>query len=189
MKKILVASNNKGKIAEIKEIFKEYDIYSLKDLDINVDVEEDKETFSGNALKKVKEIAKVLKEDMLVLSDDSGICIDSLDGFPGVRTKRWLDGTDRERNLGLIKKLEGKENRDCKFVTAIAVANKDFSYVVEEVIEGKITFSPRGDNGFGFDEIFLLENGKTLAELTDCEKNKISARKKALEKIRDYLAK
>lgn len=188
MKKILVASNNKGKISEIKEIFKDYEIYSLKDLGIDIDVEEDSSTFWGNAVKKAKEIAKVLKEDMLVLSDDSGLCIDALGGFPGVKTKRWMDGTDRDRNLGLIEKLKDADNRKCKFITAIAIADKKGSKVVEEVIRGEIANEPRGENGFGFDEIFVLENGKTLAELTEEEKNLISARKKALEKIRERIA-
>ena len=189
MKKILVASNNKGKINEIKEIFKEFEIYSLKDLGIKVDVEEDSTTFWGNALKKAKEIAKNLEEDMLVLADDSGLCIDSLGGFPGVKTKRWMDGTDRDRNLGLIKKLEGIDKRECKFITAIAVADKKGSKAVEEIIQGKIALSPKGENGFGFDEIFVLDNGKTLAELSDKEKNQISARKKALEKMRKRIVK
>ncbi len=187
MFKILVASNNKGKIKEIKEIFNEFEVYSLKDFNLDIEVKEDKNTFSENALKKAEEIAKLLDENIIVLSDDSGICIDSLDGFPGVKTKRWLDGTDRERNLGLIKKLEGSKDRTCHFITAIAIANKEISHVVEEVIDGTIALKPKGNNGFGFDEIFVLKSGKTLAELTDEYKNEISARKKALEKAKKYI--
>lgn len=204
MIKIVMASNNKGKIKEVQEIFgSEFEIISMKDAGLESDVEEDQETFEGNAIKKAETIAKALigknssiegsqqnREKVWVIADDSGIMVEALAGFPGVRTKRWFDGTDRERNLALIEKLNLKlkeseeENRKIKFVTAIAASNGEESFCELGVIEGKVANSPRGENGFGFDEIFELEDGRTLAELTDEEKNKISARKIALEKIR-----
>lgn len=120
------------------------------------------------------------------MSDDSGIEIDYLNGFPGVETKRWMEGTDRERNLAIIEKLKGvpKEKRKIRFITAIAVVNKDVIICEIGEIEGFVAENCRGENGFGFDEIFELANGKTLAELSSEEKNKISARKIALEKIK-----
>ena len=187
MIKILVASNNKGKIAEIKEIFKDFNILSLKELGIDIDVNEDANTFAGNAQKKAEAILEYVDKDTYVLADDSGLCIDVLNGFPGVNTRRWKEGTDRERNLELIKLLDGKENRKCHFITSIAVANRDNTFVVNESIDGEISTLPKGDNGFGFDEIFLLDNSRTLAELSMEEKNKISARKKALEKAKNYI--
>ena len=190
MKEIIIASGNKGKIKEVQEIFgNNFKIVSINELGIDIDVEEDKETFEENAIKKAETIANFINDGRFVISDDSGIEVEALDGFPGVKTKRWFDGTDRERNLALISKLneKSKDNRKVKFVTAIAISNGKESFCKIGVLEGKITKEPRGDNGFGFDEIFELPNGKTLAELTDEEKNKISSRKIALEKVKNIL--
>ena len=187
---IIIASGNKGKIKEAQEILKEYTIIPMKELGINIDVEEDQDTFEKNAIKKATEISKALQGKMC-MADDTGIEIEYLNGFPGVYTKRWNTGTDRERNLGILKRLEGvlKENRKVKFVTAIAVAKGDETVVAKEVLNGYITEELRGKNGFGFDEIFELENRKTLAELSSEEKNEISSRRKAIEKVREELEK
>ena len=187
-KDIVMASGNNGKIKEAQEILKEYKIIPMKELGIDIDVEEDKETFIGNAIKKAETIAKELN-DKMCLADDSGIEIEYLNGFPGVHTKRWLDGTDRERNLAILDKLQGvpKEKRNIKFITAIALSDGNKTITVEASIDGYVAENPRGENGFGFDEIFELEAGRTLAELTDAEKNEISARRKALENLREKL--
>ena len=187
-KEIIIASGNKGKIAEAQDILKGFKIVPLKELGVDIDVEEDKETFEENAIKKAKEISKYLNGKMCI-SDDSGIEIEFLDGFPGVFTKRWHAGTDRERNLEIIKKLNGveKSKRKITFTTAIALAEGDTVYTGVASIDGYVAENIRGDNGFGFDEIFELKNGKTLAELTVEEKNEISARKKALEIIKSKL--
>lgn len=187
-KDIVMASGNSGKIKEAQEILNEYKIIPMKELGIDIDVEEDKETFVGNAIKKAETIAKELN-DKMCLADDSGIEIEYLNGFPGVHTKRWLDGTDRERNLAIIEKLQGvpKDKRKIKFITAIALSDGNKTISVEASIDGYVAQTPRGENGFGFDEIFELEDGRTLAELPNEEKNEISARKKALEKLREKL--
>ncbi len=188
MEEIIIASGNKGKIKEAQEILKEFNIISQKELEITIDVEEDQKTFAGNAIKKAETIAKEANGKKCI-ADDSGIEIDYLDGFPGVVTKRWLNGSDRERNLALIEKLKGvpKEKRKITFTTAIALSNGEKSICEEGTIQGFVAEEVRGENGFGFDEIFELENGKTLAELSSEEKNEISARKIALEKIREKL--
>ena len=185
---IIIASGNKGKIKEAQDILAEYKILPIKELGIDIDVEEDKETFVDNAIKKATEISVYLNGKKC-MSDDSGIEIPYLDGFPGVFTKRWHAGTDRERNLEIIKKLVGveKSKRKITFTTAIALAEGDTVYTGVAKIDGFVAENVRGDNGFGFDEIFELENGKTLAELTPEEKNEISARKKALEIIKSKL--
>lgn len=187
---IIIASGNKGKIKEAQEILKEYKIIPMNELGINIDVEEDQDTFEGNAVKKAETIAKELN-GKLCLADDSGIEIEYLDGFPGVYTKRWHNGTDRERNLALIEKLKGisKENRKIKFITAMAISDGKNTISAKGYIEGYVSECVRGDNGFGFDEIFELENGKTLAELSQEEKNKLSARKLALENLKSKLIK
>lgn len=188
MKEIVIASGNAGKIKEAQEILKEFKITSIKDAGIDIDVEEDKDTFEGNAIKKAEVIANKLNGKKCI-ADDSGIEIEYLNGFPGVVTKRWFEGTDRERNLKLIEKLKGvpKENRKIKFTTAIALSDGKNTICELGIIDGFVAEEVKGENGFGFDEIFELENGKTLAELTQEEKNQISARKIALEKIKQKL--
>lgn len=190
MKEIVIASGNKGKIKEAQEILKEYKIISIEEIGVNIDVEEDQKTFEENATKKAETIANTIG-GKLSLADDSGIEIEYLDGFPGVFTKRWHNGTDRERNLALIEKLKGvpREKRKIVFTTAIALSDGEKTICETGKIEGYVTEEPRGENGFGFDEIFELENGKTLAEISSEEKNKISARKIALEKISNKLEK
>lgn len=190
MSKIIAATGNKGKLKEIKEIFPEYEIISSKEAGFNMEVEEDANTFEGNALKKAVAIAKVSGE--LCLADDTGIMIDYYKGWPSVHTDRWMKGTDREKNLAIIEKMQGlpKEDRVVHWVTAIAIADGNGkNYVSTHSVDGTIATSIRGENGFGFDEIFELENGKTLAELSDKEKNEIGARKKALNKVKQYLPK
>lgn len=183
--KIVIASSNEGKIKEVKEILNEYEIISMKELGVDIDVEEDKETFEENAIKKSETIAKALKGKMC-LADDSGIEIEYLNGFPGVKTKRWNEGTDRDRNLAIIEKLKGisKEKRKLKFSVAIAISDGTKTIFSKGEIEGYVAENIRGDNGFGFDEIFELDNGKTIAELSNKEKNEISARRKALDEIK-----
>lgn len=185
---IIIASGNKGKIREAQEILKEYKIKSMSELGIEIDVEEDGKTFEENAIKKAETIAKELKGKWCI-ADDSGIEIEYLDGFPGVYTKRWHKGTDRERNLEIIKKLKDvpKEKRKVKFITAIAMSDGNQTIAVESSLDGYVAESPKGNNGFGFDEIFELENGKTLAEISEEEKNEISARKKALEMLKQKI--
>lgn len=189
-KDIVMASGNSGKIKEAQEILKEYKIIPMKELEINIDVEEDKETFVGNAIKKAETIAKEL-DDKMCLSDDSGIEIEYLNGFPGVHTKRWFNGTDRERNLAILDKLQGvpKDKRKIKFITAIALSDGNETISVEASIDGYVAETLRGESGFGFDEIFELEDGRTLAELSNEEKNEISARRKALEKLAEKVIK
>lgn len=188
-RKIVMATNNQGKLKEVKEILTDYEILSLKDLECDIEIEEDQDTFEGNSLKKAKEISALLK--MPCIADDSGLCIEELNNFPGVLTARFLgeDATQEERNNYLINKLEGKQNRKATVVTVMTYvdAEKNEKLVARGELKGYISKEKRGDNGFGFDEIFELENGKTLAELTSEEKNKISSRKIALENLKEQL--
>ena len=189
-KKIIAATGNKGKLKEIKEIFPEYEILSSKEAGFDVDVEEDADTFEGNALKKARAIAELSGE--LCLADDSGIMIDHFDGWPGVHTARWMDASDHEKNIAIIEKMKGvpREERTVHWITAIAIVDgegKEFTGI--HSVDGLISTESRGANGFGFDEIFELPNGKTLAELSGEEKNEIGARKKALTKVKEYLPK
>ena len=162
----------------------------MEEYELQIDVKEDQETFEKNAIKKAETVARIL-EGRKCIADDSGIEIEYLNGFPGVETKRWLDGTDRERNLEILKRLKDvpKEKRNIKFISAIAISDGKHTISAVSEINGKVTEEIRGENGFGFDEIFELSNGKTLAEISPEEKNEISARKKALELIKERMRK
>lgn len=190
-KTIILASNNQGKIKEIKYIFKDYDVIALKEaeqlLGKELIVKEDQETFQDNALEKVRTLYDQVGDTYICIADDSGLSIDSLDGFPGVRTARWMDADDHTKNLMLLEKVNTKEDRTCHYTTVIAMKNANEERVFEYTLDGKIADNCRGDNGFGFDEIFEIENEKTLAEISTEEKTSISPRTKALEKIEQYL--
>lgn len=184
--KIIFVTNNKGKIIELKEILNSKKILSLEEAKIKIEINEDGKTFEENALKKAYEVWKLTKTTCI--ADDSGLCIDILDDFPGVNTARFLgeDATQDERNQYILEKMKGieREKRKAKAITCIAIVTKEGKQkTYTGILEGYISKEKRGINGFGFDEIFELENGKTLAELTKEEKNKISSRKKALEKL------
>lgn len=184
---MIAATGNKGKIREIQEIFSDYQVLSLKDVNASIEVEEDADSFYGNALKKAQETYNLLKEP--VIADDSGLCITGLNDFPGVETHRFLgeDATDEDRNNCLIEKANALSDRSAKVVCVIVYYDGENTLVGEGVLDGKISTARRGENGFGFDEIFELPEGKTLAELTSEEKNAISARRKALESLKVQL--
>jgi len=186
---MILATNNKGKLEEIRKILTDYKIYSLKDKNINVDVEEDKDSFLGNAMKKAKEIYEISHEE--TIADDSGLCINCLDGFPGVMTHRFLgdDATDRMRNEYLINEVNKYEDRSAQVVCNLVYYDGEKEIVGEGVLNGFISTECRGNNGFGFDEIFELPNGLTLAELSFEEKNRISARSIAINALKKKLIK
>ncbi len=192
MKQIIVATNNLEKLREIRQIITSYEIVSLKDIKCHIEVEEDKYTFAENALKKAKEIARVTNK--ICIADDSGLCIDVLNGFPGVKTARFLgkEKTQEERNDYLLKKLKEvkKSKRTACVITCIALVEPNGKEkVFTGILQGRIAEDKRGKNGFGFDEIFELENGQTLAEISLEEKNRISSRSIALKQLEKYLAK
>ncbi|WP_026339017.1 RdgB/HAM1 family non-canonical purine NTP pyrophosphatase [Fusobacterium russii] len=188
--KIFLATGNSHKIDEIKAIFSEVkniEILSIKD-GLNIpNVIEDGKSFEENSQKKALEIAKFL--NMITISDDSGLCVEALNGEPGVYSARYSEaGTDKANNEKLIKNLKGIGNRNAKFVSVISLAKPDgkvYSFYGE--INGEIIDEARGDTGFGYDPHFYVEEyKKTLAEMPEI-KNKISHRAKALEKLKQNL--
>lgn len=186
---MIVATNNNAKLTEIKEILKDYKLECLKDRKIEIDVLEDQDSFKKNALKKAREIYEIVKEP--TIADDSGLCIKALNGFPGIKTHRFLGNqkTEQEKNEYLLNEVNKYSDRSAQVICCIVYCDKERVITTEGIIKGQIATEKRGDNGFGFDEIFELENGKTLAELTSKKKNEISARKIALEKLKEELAK
>lgn len=178
---------------EIREIMSgvEVEVVSMKEAGIFVDVEENGTTFEENAMIKAKAIAE--HTDAIVLADDSGLEIDYLDKAPGVLSARFM-GEDTSydiKNKALIDKLEGvpKEQRTARFVCAIAAVLPDKTeLVIRENMEGYIGYEAEGENGFGYDPIFFLDEfGCSSAALSPEQKNEISHRGKALRAVRDVL--
>lgn len=192
-KTVILASSNQGKIREIKEVFKDYEVLSIKEarelLGKELIVNEEQDTFKDNALEKAKELFEQVGDKYICIADDSGISIDKLNGFPGVHTARWMDADDHVKNIELLRMLDGvkKEERICHYTTVIAIKSSDMEKAFEYTLDGVISNECRGENGFGFDEIFELQDGLTLAEISTEEKLKISPRKKALEMIEEYI--
>ena len=193
MKSIILASNNKDKVKEVKEILKGYDIISMKEDGIDVDIEENGTTFEENALIKARAIMKLTGQ--ITMADDSGLEIDYLNKAPGVYSARFMghDTSYDIKNKALIQKLEGVKgsDRSGRFVCAIAVCFPDGREIVKRgTMEGLIAEEIKGDNGFGYDPIvYLPEYGRTSGELAPEEKNKISHRGKALALIKEELDK
>ena len=184
--KIIFATGNQDKMREIREIFEglPFVIHSLKEAGLISDPEENGATFAENAFIKA-EAVHALRPDAIVMSDDSGLSVDYLNGEPGVFSARWLgrDTSYTEKNAELIRRLEGVEGdaRSARFTAAIACILPDGTRLLTEAhMEGRIAKAPAGENGFGYDPIvYLPEIGKTVAELTAQEKNELSHRGKA----------
>ena len=185
--KLIIASNNKGKIAEIKAILGEYfdEIVSLREAGIDHETVEDGETFLENAEKKAREIAEI--SGCCAIADDSGLCVDALGGAPGIYSARFCGyhGNDPENNRLLLEKLEGVTDRRAHYTAAIVLAYPDGKIVsAEDYFHGEIAHEERGTYGFGYDPLFYLpEHGCTSAEITPEEKNRISHRAKALRAL------
>ena len=159
------------------------EILSLKEAGINHETVEDGETFLENARKKAREIAEI--SGCASLADDSGICIDALDGAPGVYSARFSGGDDEDNNRLLLKKLEGKACRSGHYTCAMVLAYPDGREISSEgYMYGDITETPRGERGFGYDPLFVPKGeARTVAEMTDDEKNEISHRARALSDL------
>ncbi len=193
--KLLVATNNKGKMREFNKILGELGIecVSLKDMGITVDVEENGETFLENAKIKAEEIFKIT--GIPTVSDDSGLEVDALFGEPGVYSARYsgVHGDDEANNRLVLKKLENvpDEKRSARFKCAIyLVISEDKHYFAEGAAEGFILHEKRGENGFGYDPLFFSSDlKKGFAEASDEEKNSVSHRGKALRALKEKLEK
>lgn len=190
--KLLIASNNAGKILEIREILGGFfeQIASLADAGIDMDVEETGETFADNALIKARAAAE-LAPGWAVLADDSGLCVDALNGAPGVFSARWSGGGDAANNQKLLKELahlRREPERSARFIAAICLIPPGREPLIAHgECAGNIAFAPAGEGGFGYDCLFL-HGGRTFAQLSPAEKNSISHRKKALAALVAMLA-
>lgn len=195
-KEVIVASNNKDKIREIKEILKKFNIdaLSMKEAGIDIDIEEDGNTFMENAYKKAATIHEILPKYM-VIADDSGLMVDALNGAPGIYSARFAGehGNYKKNNQKLLRELDGKkvEERKAKFVCSIVVIiDKDNVIKVQGEINGIIGEKEIGEDGFGYDPLFYIpEYKKTFAQMDSQTKNSISHRGKALKILKCELEK
>ena len=185
--KLIIASNNKHKIYEIKKILgdKFTEIISMREAGIEHETVEDGTTFMENALKKAREIAEI--SGVAALADDSGICAHALGGEPGIYSARYSGGhgNDLDNNDLLIKNLSDKEDKGAHYTAAVALVFPDGTSVTAEGhMYGRIIDTPRGERGFGYDPIFVPDGEeRTVAEMSDEEKNAISHRGRALENL------
>ncbi len=187
--KLIIASNNKHKIYEIKKILGEkFDtILSSREAGIEHETVEDGATFMENAIKKAREIAEI--SGAYALADDSGICCDALGGAPGIFSARFSGGTDEDNNALLLEKLSDKEDKSAHYTCAMALCSPEGELTLAEgYMYGTITAQRRGERGFGYDPFFIpAGETRTVAEMTDEEKNAISHRGKALELLLEKL--
>ena len=193
MKTVLIATKNKGKAKEFETLFspKGIKVITLLDIENAIDVEETGSTFEENALLKANAISEIM--NMPVLSDDSGLIIDALEGRPGIFSARYAGPAkdDRANYEKVLRELEGvpEEKRTARFYCAIALVGPNMEPItVSGTCEGVITLEPSGDNGFGYDPVFYVpEKQTTMANLNAEEKNKISHRANALKELEKVL--
>lgn len=190
MEKLVVASGNKGKINEIKSILGDvYEVVSMQELGFNEDIEETGLTFFENALIKAKTVCKAL--NMPALADDSGLMVDALDGAPGIYSARYSGehGNDKSNRDLLIKNLENASNRKAKFASSVVLYYPNDNYIdgYGETL-GEILYEEKGENGFGYDCIFLSDDLKiSFGEASFEDKNKVSHRYRALLNLSNKL--
>ena len=183
MKKLLyLASKNLGKISEYQKLLSDINCQLLLQPD-SIDVVETGKTFRENAAKKACEVSKKLNN--YAIADDSGLCVESLNGSPGIYSSRYADN-DRDRIKRVLSELEGIDNRNAYFVANVCVATPEGEIIldIEEKCFGTILLSPRGTNGFGYDPIFEeLSSRLTFAEMPNDIKDNLSHRGKAIAKL------
>ena len=190
--KLIIASNNAHKLEEMKAILAPFfdDVQSMREAGIEHETVEDGETFMENAVKQARELAEI--SGCCAIADDSGLCVDALDGAPGIYSARFsgVHGDDAANNRLLLEKLEGVEDRGAHYTCAIALCWPDGRMLTaEDYLFGEIARDERGTGGFGYDPLFLLpELGLRTAELPPGGKNEISHRGKALRKLVKLLA-
>lgn len=189
MEKIILASNNAHKIKEFKEIFTNTEILSLKDIGYFDDIIEDGNTFEENSLIKARAISAYLKEQGIVanvIADDSGLCVDALNGEPGIFSARYSgDHNDAQNRAKLLSKLNGKTNRTAHFNCTLVELSPDGKYIVAVgKTFGTITTEELGDKSFGYDCLFLSDElNKTFGQASAEEKNSVSHRGRAIKKL------
>ena len=186
---LIFATNNQHKVDEIRSFTGDrFNIITLKEADIDIDIPEPHDTLQANAIEKSSTIFKMVHQN--VFSEDTGLEVSALNGEPGVKSARYA-GTDRDFQANIDKllfKLDGIENRNAQFRTVVSLILNGENYLFEGICEGKIIKHQQGEKGFGYDPIFIPNGSdKTFAQMTMEEKNTFSHRQKAITKLLDFL--
>lgn len=187
---LVMATNNAHKLKELREIIGDkFRVMSLSEIGCHDDIPETCDTLEGNALQKAKWVKERYGYDCF--ADDTGLMVDALHGAPGVRSARYAgDGHDSEANMRkLLLNLKGSSSRKAHFSTCIALLMGETQKIFEGRVDGEITLEPHGSEGFGYDPVFMPDegDGKTFAEMTPEEKNHISHRGRAVAKLINFL--
>ena len=188
MTQLILATHNDHKAKEFRDILPQYSVQTLADLGHDDEIKETATSLEGNSFIKAETVFK--RYGHVVISDDSGLEVDALNGAPGVYSARYAgDPRNDQRNTEkLLDELQGASNRKAQFRTVITLMNAENSFQFEGIVKGKIAKSPRGEAGFGYDPVFIPEGvQQTFAELAANEKNKISHRANAIEKLLHFL--
>ncbi|HEX8279593.1 MAG TPA: RdgB/HAM1 family non-canonical purine NTP pyrophosphatase [Segetibacter sp.] len=190
MDKIIFATNNSNKVEEIKSVIGNlFEVVSLKDAGIRIDIPEPHATLEENATEKSRTIYNITGENCF--SEDTGLEVQALNGEPGVKSARYAgEGKSADENIRkLLKNLSGKQNRKARFRTVISLILQGDEYKFEGICDGEIIEAPKGNMGFGYDSVFVPAGcSKTFAEMPLEEKNRFSHRKKATEKLASFLS-
>ena len=188
---IVIATNNPNKVEEYRQMFASISnikLFSLKDENIHIEIEENGKTFKENSLIKAESISKLT--DKFVLADDSGLEIEALDNFPGIYSARFMEGRPyKEKWAAIFEMLKNKENKNAQFHCAITfITPAKEKYVFEGIEKGYITEKIEGENGFGYDPIFFSNSlNKTFGNATEEEKNAVSHRGKAFSQLLEFI--
>ena len=189
MTTLIFATNNQHKVQEIRTVLKNsINIITLKDAGINIDIPEPHNTLEDNAIEKATVIHKLTQQNCF--SEDTGLEVDLLNGEPGIKSARYAgDEKSSQKNIDkLLLNLHGKTNRHARFRTVICLIWNEEKYLFEGICEGKIIEELKGNEGFGYDPVFIPDgSNKTFAEMTMEEKNIFSHRKKATKKLVEVL--
>lgn len=187
---LIFASHNENKVSEIRAMLPGFvELKSLNDIGYHTEIEETGTTLEENSKIKAETIYKLTGKN--VFADDTGLFVDALDGAPGVFSSRYAGtGVSEDNIIKLLKELKGKENRDAHFKTVICLINNGKTHFLEGRVDGIILKEKRGDDGFGYDPVFLPDNHElSFAEMDLNQKNKISHRYKAIQKLLEFISK
>ena len=188
---IVIATNNPNKVEEYRQMFASISnikLFSLKDENIHIEIEENGKTFKENSLIKAESISKLTNK--FILADDSGLEIEALDNFPGIYSARFMEGRPyKEKWAAIFEMLKNKENKNAQFHCAITfITPTKEKYVFEGIEKGYITEKIEGENGFGYDPIFFSNSlNKTFGNATEEEKNAVSHRGKAFSQLLEFI--
>ena len=188
MTQLILATHNDHKAKEFRDILPQYSVQTLADLRHDDEIKETATSLEGNSFIKAETVFK--RYGHVVISDDSGLEVDALNGAPGVYSARYAGEprNDQRNTEKLLDEIQGASNRKAQFRTVITLMNAENSFQFEGIVKGTIAKSPRGEAGFGYDPVFIPEGGQqTFAELAANEKNKISHRANAIEKLLHFL--